>query len=64
MLVPLSSLLQLTLSLGVYAFVLLGFADAVYVLFNNSPSVIDGSVTPVSYLEILENMVLWVLGNC
>mmetsp|Transcript_22820 Transcript_22820/g.54060 ORF Transcript_22820/g.54060 Transcript_22820/m.54060 type:complete len:202 (-) Transcript_22820:87-692(-) len=93
MLVPLSSLLQLTLSLrmlqyvslyrplgpllvtiggmirnivqffGVYAFVLLGFADAVYVLFNNSPSVIDGSVTPVSYLEILENMVLWVLGE-
>lgn len=93
MLVPLSSLLQLTLALrmlqyvslyrplgpllvtvggmirnivqffGVYAFVLLGFSDAIFVLFNASPEVIDGSVQPVSYQEVVTNMVLWVLGE-
>lgn len=92
-LVPLSSLLQLTLALrmlqyvslyrplgpllvtvggmirnivqffGVYAFVLFGFADAIFVLFNASPEVIDGSVRPVSYQAIITQMVLWVLGE-
>jgi hypothetical protein len=42
---------------GVYAFVLLGFADAIYVLFNASPGVLDRSIPPVSYQAILTQMV-------
>jgi hypothetical protein len=47
----------------VYAFVLLGFCNAIFVLFNASPAVLDGQVQPVSYQAILTQMVLWVLGE-